>query len=120
MEQENFKKFLDRLAHYYDRREFFQDKTRNNQYFSKVKHIPGGEVLDFIFDQITDQYEYIPKNLPKAIRAAWGVYKSEHPDKIISGESGSSFNGCKNCKRGWINFIQTDEKTGIDSFYSRS
>jgi len=118
MERENFKSFLRQLADYYDKNDFFSNKLRNNQYFNKVQHIPGGEVLDFIFNWITDNYDYIPRNLPKAIKGAWQTYKSEHSDKIVAEEESALFKGCHYCLRGWICFRKTDYKSGVEYEYT--
>lgn len=115
MEKQDFSNFVIKLARFYDKKDFLTKSTDNQgrfgSWYQKVKHLPGGQALNDIYDRITDEYERFPANLPKAIKTHWGAWKNENQDKII--RSKEKITGCENCLRGWINFAQEDEKSGL-------
>lgn len=111
MERHDYSKLVKRLGTYYEKPEMFKNPERNNEYYSKIQHIPGGEVIDQIFSTITDEYDYIPRNLPKAIKGAWEKFRAGNPDKFIS--ANGSPDGCQYCVNGWITFrVNSYEYTG--------
>jgi len=115
MEKQDFTNFVIKLARFYDKKDFLMKSTDNHErikaWFWKVKDIPGGQALRDIYSRITDEYEYFPKNLPKAMKTHWGAWKNENQDKVI--KQRQSVSGCENCVSGWINFAHKDEKTGV-------
>jgi len=98
-----FENFLKKICSYYGKKDG-NDKSRNNLHFNKISFIPGGQVLDSIFEQITNEYEYFPRNLPKAIKNHWGVWQSANPEKMKK-ESSGLHSGCSFCLKGWIHFV---------------
>ena len=118
MEHDDYVRLMKRLASYYDKQEFFKNRERNNEYFNKVRNIPGGEAIEQIFSAITDEYDYLPRNLPRAIKAAWKTFRSSNPDRFIRSNPEEGEPGCDNCIRGWITFRLQDRKTGFDYEYT--
>lgn len=114
MEKQNFIDFIKDLARYYGKTEFIEvndaNKDRIRDWYRKVRDLPGGNTLRDIYDRITDEFDAFPRNLPKTVKQYWEVWKKENKDRIVSVKE--EITGCKNCLKGWINFVQQDEKTG--------
>lgn len=110
MKKEEFKNFLRRINAYYG-----YDKIISPERFyawaNKVVNIPKA-AEDYIFEQITEQHNTMPRNLPKWIKEYFSAWRSADPGRQINPHIKKT--NCTDCSgSGFIRFRKADAVTGM-------
>ena len=84
MTKKEFSKFIGDLFKFHQHRAP-RDKEQLALWYRKVKHIPAGKALDFVFDALCDHYDNMFCNIPREMRRWYSIYqrKNEKPVKIV-------------------------------------
>jgi len=105
MNEIEFKRFVGKLVHYYNRKTIPTTQSLNI-WLQEVERIPA-EALDFIFNHIK-QGDSFPGNLPKAMRDGWQEWIR------ANGKSNGGFVECEDgCDRGILFVWHTVHCTGF-------
>jgi len=78
MVEKAFHDFVKNLCRYYERKEPREEAL--DLWFREVKHLPE-EPLDWIRQQICNQQEGFPRNLPVLMRELWQRWREDNPRK---------------------------------------
>ena len=90
MDQRSFTELVDGIKKYFGMKPVL-DNQQMRDWFDECKHIPT-EVIPSIKKHIHDQ-DSIPRNLPKAIKESWRIWKNENHSRIVSEKIECAFCG---------------------------
>jgi len=105
MEKDVFKKFINELVIYFGADNFFKkenNESRLDIWFAAVKFIPSGDPLNFILAQIKNDFDSLPRNIPRVIKQYWTIYQESNRDKIEHYRTERPENKCQYCIDGLL------------------
>lgn len=109
MTLEQFEEFVESLMTYFNKGGH-ENKKRLRVWYNAVYRIPG-EPLKWIQDQIQDDFDGLPTNIPKTIKHYWRMYLEKHPEKRA--HENMAHESCPYCHQGLLVFqVQTDGYPG--------
>ena len=106
MTQDQFEDFLESLMVYFNKTGFDKNKKKLRVWYSAVHKIPG-EPLNWIQEQIQNDFDGLPTNIPKVIKHYWRMYLEKHPEKRAF--ENKAHESCPYCHDGLLIF-ETQEK----------
>ena len=95
MTKSEFEFFINKLLVYFGKEKFFLSENTKRErlrvWYERVSSIPA-EPLPWIQDQLQDNFDGLPTNIPKEVRHLWEVWLEANP-----GKRAYTNKACENC-----------------------
>jgi hypothetical protein len=119
MEISEFRKLLIWLYDYYNRDPKSVSSRKVETWFEDIARIPD-EATDRVKAFIKDEYDDVPKNLPKAIKRGFGLWLQENPERRAFRRDEKDGAACfaRGCDAGLIHARRFDDQSGAWVVYA--